>query len=206
MRWIGMRDINIGVAQRFALERGDETVASSFGDPMIVTRNEGERRMVALAFDIRASDLPLRVAFPVLMLNLLDYSQLDDEDLMQNGLTGRTHSIKIEDAKAAEAQITTPDGAALKAPVYSGATLLYADQAGFYEIEAGQARTAFAANLVNPREAQIAPKQIGAEGQEIRADTSGLFFKRDELWIWALLLALALLMLEWFTYNRRITT
>jgi hypothetical protein len=205
MRWIGMRDVNIGQAQRFGLGRGDEVVASAFGDAMIVSRVEGERKLVGLAFDLRASDLPLRVAFPVLMLNILDYSQLDDEGLVQNGLTGRTLAVKVEEKGAKEAVVVSPDGQSRVVPVYGQAAMVYADQAGFYEISAGGAKQALAANLINPREAEIAPQQIVAQGQEIRQDTGGLFFKRDDLWIWALLACLALLLLEWYTYNRRIT-
>jgi hypothetical protein len=205
MRWIGMRDVNIGVAQRFGLSKGDEVVASAFGDAMIVSRSQGERTFVGLAFDIRNSDLPLRVAFPVLMLNILDYSQLDDEGLVQNGLTGRTLAVRVEDKAAKEATVTRPDGQTQRVPVYGQSAMVYADQAGFYEVEAGGMKRALAANLINPKEAQIAPQQIVAEGQQVRQDTKGLFFKRDELWIWALLAAIALLLLEWYTYNRRIT-
>jgi hypothetical protein len=205
MRWIGMRDVNIGVAQRFGLERGDDVVASAFGDAMIVAREEGDRKLVGLAFDIRSSDLPLRVAFPVLMLNILDYSQLDDEGLVQNGLTGRTLAVRVDDKGVKEATVTRPDGGQQRVPVYGQAAMVYADQAGFYEVAAGSAKRALAANLINPKEAQIAPQQIVAEGKEVRQDTSGLFFRRDELWIWALLACLALVLLEWYTYNRRIT-
>ena len=53
---------------------------------LVVAREEssrvGLRRSLALGFDLRQSDLPLRVAFPLLLMNALDWFAGEvDEDL-----------------------------------------------------------------------------------------------------------------------------
>jgi hypothetical protein len=204
MRWIGMRDVNIGLASKLKLGKGDTVVASAFGTPMIVTRDEGTRRMIAIAFDIRNSDLPLRVAFPVLMINLVDYFQLDDSSLIQDFATGETWSVRVSQEEG-KAMVTSPSGGTREVPIYGGQALVYGEEVGFYEVQAGSEMQRVAANLSDPNESQIAPKELELPGQEVASDTNELFFNREELWIWAILILLALLVLEWWTYNRRIT-
>lgn len=204
MRWIGMRDVNIGVASKLKLARGDTVVASAFGTPMLITRDEPGRRMVALAFDVRNSDLPLRVAFPVLMINLIDYFQLDDSSLIQNFATGETWSVRVDDEEG-KAAVVAPDGSQREVPIYGGQALVYGDQVGFYEVRAPSSTQLVAANLADPDESRIAPGSLELPDAEVSQDASALFFDREELWIWAVLVALGLLLLEWFTYNRRWT-
>ncbi len=204
MRWIGMRDVNIGTSSKLKLSRKDTVVASAIGAPIIVTRDEPGRRMVAIAFDIRNSDLPLRVAFPVLMINLIDYFQLDDSDLIQNFTTGDTWSVKVADLEG-EATVTNPDGSSRKVPIYNNRALVYGDQVGFYEVVSEQDRQLIAANLSDPEESKITPTEIASPDTTVLQDNSGLFFDRKELWIWALLGVLGLLLFEWLSYNRRWT-
>ena len=204
MRWIGMRDINIGYASKLRLDRKDSVVASAMGAPIIVTRDEPGRRMVAIAFDIRNSDLPLRVAFPVLMINLVDYFQLDDSDLIQNFSTGETWSVKVSEQEG-EATVTEPDGHTRKVPIYNNRALVYGNQVGFYEVKTASDQQLIAANLSDPEESKIAPSEIALPDKSVVQDSSSLFFDRKELWISALLAVLGMLLLEWVTYNRRWT-
>jgi len=204
MRWIGMRDVNIGTGTKFKLERGDQVVASAFGTPMVVARDEGARNMVLIAFDIRNSDLPLRVAFPVLMINLIDYFQLDEGSLIQNYATGTTWSVGVE-AASGEATVERPDGTSMDVPIYNGRAIVYGEQTGFYELEVDGAKQTLAANLLEPRESSIGPVDLELPEREVVQTTDQLLFDRQELWIWALLAVLGVLLLEWWTYNRRIT-
>lgn len=205
MRWIAMRDVNIGQAAKFKLERGDQVVASAFGVPMIVARDEGKRKLVGVAFDVRNSDLPLRVAFPVFMINMVDYFQLDDDALLQNHQTGTTWNVTLEDPKATTAELLSPDGAKLEVPVYNRKAAVYGDQIGFYLLKTPNATRKLAANLANPKESNIAPVDLELKDQTITRNTQALFFDRKELWIWAVLIVLGVLVLEWWSYNRRKT-
>ncbi len=205
MRWIGMRDINIGVGSKFKLKRGDQVVASSFGTPMIVARDDKKRRYVALAFDIRNSDLPLRVAFPVLIINMIDYFQLDEGSLIQNYTTGQTWSVKVAMADG-KAEVITPKKKTIKVPIYNGQAIVYGDQAGFYTLKLkDNEKKTLAANLSDPEESRIGPKDLQVSEKEVTKSAETLFFDRKELWIWALLIVLGILLLEWWTYNRRVT-
>ncbi len=205
MRWITLKDVNIGSAHRLKMAKEDTVVASSaLGAPILFTRIDGDRRMAGLSFDVRNSDFPLRVAFPVMLLNVIDWFRADDDSLVESYKTGETWSIPLP-ASAGKATVKTPLGEVFEVPIYEGAAVVYGISTGFYEISAGGEKFRVAANLVDPVESTIAPNDLEFGAKNIVRDTSSLIFDRTEIWIWAVLAVMLLLMLEWATYNRRIT-
>ena len=205
MRWITLKDVNIGAARKLKMKKGDDVVASSIeGTPILIARPGDDLKLAALSFDVRNSDFPLRVAFPVLLLNLIDWFTADDQSLIESYATGETWSIPVG-KEAKTAKITAPDGQQYEVPVYEGKAVVYGDRTGFWQITAEGATRRVAGNLVNPVESKIAAQDLEFEGRDIKRDTSALIFDRNEIWIWAVLAVVLLLMLEWATYNRRIT-
>ncbi len=205
MRWISLKDLNIGVAQRWRLDSGDESVATSIdGAAIVATRKAKGRSIVGLAFDVRASDFPLRVAFPVFLLNVIDYFSLDESTLVESYATGEAWPVPVGSGLN-EVKIIRPDGTSQEAKVFEGKAVVYGDLAGFYELNGDGFRKIIAGNLSNSDESAIAPVKIQAVDQVVVNDTSSLVFDRHELWIWALLLAMVLLVFEWLSYNRRWT-
>jgi hypothetical protein len=204
MRWITLKDLNIGSARKLKMERGDVRVASSFGTPLIVARAGDRRNLVALSFDVRDSDLPLRVAFPMLLFNLVDYFELDDASYIPNYVTGETWAIEMPEG-VEEARVTNPRGETSRVPVFEGRAVFRGLHPGFYEIRTDRGTTPVAANLSDLRESDVSPGSIdvGEASQQKSADA--LFFDRRELWIWAVLAVFVLLIAEWWTYNRKIT-
>ena len=73
---LSLADLNVREARRLAVTPDDHVVAASFGIPLLVARAHPPAKMVALAFDVRRSDLPLRPSFPLLLANMFDW--LDD--------------------------------------------------------------------------------------------------------------------------------
>src|SRR3972149_6046816 len=47
-------------------------IDSKTNAPLLIVGEQNGRRLGVLAFDLRRSDLPLRVAFPILIANLVD--------------------------------------------------------------------------------------------------------------------------------------
>jgi hypothetical protein len=73
LRNVSLADLNIREARRLAPRPGDVVLASALGLPLILTRETPALRAVALAFDIRRSDLPLRPSLPLILANALDW-------------------------------------------------------------------------------------------------------------------------------------
>jgi hypothetical protein len=217
LRWVALKDLNIARASTFALAAGDVAVASSFKQPIIVARERAGKKTVALGFDLKRSDLPLRVSFPVLLINALDWFAGGDAGLVASYATGQPWRLPVP-AGATELWVRAPDGSRAAAPIHDGRASYVAARAGFYTILAGQAGQAgdagdpggssrlVAANLANAAESNIAPKpQLTVGGRPLTAPERGRVGVRRELWIYLAALALLLALVEWWTYNRRVT-
>ncbi len=207
MRWVTLKDLNISRASRFQLQPGDVAVASALREPIIVARETKDgRKQVALGFDVRRSDLPMRVAFPVLVVNAVDWFGGADTGLQASYATGQPWRL---DAPGGSTELTVraPDGRISRAPVRDGRATFYGLQAGYYQIDsAGNRPRLVAANLASPSESKVAPRtQLVVEGQAVRVPDAGRLGLKRSLWSYLVVLALLLTMIEWWTYNRRLT-
>jgi von Willebrand factor type A domain/Aerotolerance regulator N-terminal len=199
MRWVTFKDLNIARASRFALEAGDVAVASALRQPVIAARDRDGHKVAAIGFALAKSDLPLRVAFPVLVVNALDWFGGNDGDLMTSFSTARPWRLR---ATGDELRIVDPDGVVHKAPVHEGRATFFGARVGYYQ--AGDRM--FAANLASPAESRIEPRAtLTVDGQTLKAPEPGQVGLRRALWAWLAALALLILCVEWWTYNRRVT-
>jgi hypothetical protein len=206
MRWVALKDLNIGHASTFALAAGDVAVASSFKQPIIAARERDGRKTVAIGFELKRSDLPLRVAFPVLLINALDWFAGADSGLVASYATGRPWRVPVL-GNATGLTVRAPDGGRTRAPVRDGRASYVAMRAGFYEVEsAGAANRTVAVNLANAEESSIAPKpQLAVAGRALAPPEMGRIGVRRQLWLYFVVFALVLAFVEWWTYNRRVT-
>lgn len=69
----GLEDVAIESALRYRLRRGDRAIVSAAGVPLVIVGTRDGHRFVALAFDPRKSDLPLRASWPALLRNAALY-------------------------------------------------------------------------------------------------------------------------------------
>jgi Mg-chelatase subunit ChlD len=210
MRWVALKDLNIARASRFQLQPGDVAVASSLRDPIIVARQRGSLKWAALGFPLERSDLPMRVAFPVLLINALEWFAGGDAGVVDSLIAGRP--LRLRPPHGADAvdtvqvrRLEEPRGAGL-APVHDGRVSYYAEKVGFYELVAGDAVARFAVNL-DRSESRLLPQptlQIGGELPRPSAAAQRVGVRRA---IWPLLiwLAFGLVVVEWASYQRRIT-
>lgn len=226
LRWVSLADINMSRASVFRLGPFDRALAQMLKDPIVVAREQpgpsGMRRSVALGFDVRQSDLPLRVAFPVLLMNAIDWFAGDvDEDLgsFRTGTTlvvplrggrGRADSRTPDSqlAQTRQAELTLPSGQVATVPVHEGIVKLYGEQTGFYSLRVPDLLRGFALalNLVASEEsAALVKSELQLEHTTLRPPDGGQAALKRTLWPYLLLAALLLLFLEWWTYHRRWT-
>jgi hypothetical protein len=204
LRHLGLGDVNIAEARRLVLAPGDEAVASALGDPLIVTRTAPELRVVALAFDIRRSDLPMRTAFPLLLTNALGWlgARADAEAL--DARTGTRLRLPLP-AGAAGATVTDPEGSTRLVPAQAGALELPITRTGFYRV-AGAITLTLAANLADATESDTTPaRTLVLGGRTLPPPDPPAHRQRRPLWALALMAALALSLFEWWSYHRRWT-
>jgi Ca-activated chloride channel family protein len=224
MRWVTLTDVYMDRTDTFAPDprKGESTLAFSVTDSVIAAKRDGKRKILAIGFSLpapgreSATDLTLRVAFPMLLVNALDWFAGDQTDLLTTYPTGSRERVPLDGVVGAtEAEVRGPDGKLTRTPVIDGLATFYGARVGYYELAAKApdgnvlARVELAANLSSAEESDIAPSQKltlgGTAGKQLAAPEAFAITHSQKLWIYLIVFAAGLILVEWITYHRRIT-
>jgi len=228
MRWVTLSDVNFDKSEVFAPDptKGETWLALSVRDPIIAAKRDTGRKVIAFGFSLPgpgredATDLPLRVAFPLLLVNSLDWFAGDEGDLITTYATGQRERVPLDGVVGAtEAEVTAPDSTKTKAPIVDGVATFYASAVGFHLLEvldpapadAAHASTVIAslelaANLASSAESDIGPStDLTLGGKKLAAPEAFAVTRSQKLWLYLLLLVGLIIAVEWVTYHRRIT-
>jgi hypothetical protein len=184
-------------------------VVDGDGGPMLLAGEKDGRRIVVLAFDLHDSDLPLQVAFPLLLSNIVGYLAPGSRAEAAQLAPGQPLAFQVDPSITA-VRLTRPDGQVLPLDIKDGQAI-YADTdtLGAYVVEQflGDkliARQRFAVNLFSKEESTIAP-QTELKIQQtsgLQQATAGERVGRQEFWRWLAAIALVVLVIEWLVYQR----
>jgi hypothetical protein len=224
MRWLTLTDVFMDKTDAFVpdAKKGESTLASSVTDTVIAAKRDGKRKILAIGFSLpaqgreSATDLPLRVAFPMLLVNALDWFAGDQSDLLTTYATGSRERVPLDGVVGAtEAEVRGPDGKLTHTPVIDGLATFYGSRVGYYDLAAKApdgsvlARIELAANLSSREESDIAPSEkltLGGPGGKQLAEPEAFAVSHSQkLWIYLIIFAAGLILVEWITYHRRIT-
>ncbi len=206
-QWMALRDVNMSTANEVRLAQGDRAIARSSDGPLIVTGTREGKRFVATTFNPQTSDLPLRVAWPLFLLNTIDWFVQEEGDYLSSFAVGETWRVPVA-PELESVEVLDPSGESREVPVVDGRAVYAGDQTGFYEIRhEGETIDRFAVNLGTVLESEIMPAERLAISETVQAEapTRGQAGVRKELWLYLILLALAVLVIEWWTFHRRVT-
>ncbi|MGJ3239321.1 MAG: vWA domain-containing protein [Anaerolineae bacterium] len=180
-------------------------VSASGGDVLLAGENRG-RQIAIMGFDLLNSDLPLQIAFPILIANMVEWST--PTTLINQSNLSIGDSVRINPANEAQSvRVTRPDGS-LWTQVIASETLTYTDteQAGLYSIalmdadEAVLTEQMLAVNVFGLGESDITPlTDADTDVNAISTDTDAEEqVGWREWWPTVVLLALLVLILEWY--------
>ena len=177
--------------------------------PLVVVGEKSGKRVVWVGFDLRDSqDFPLRVAFPIFIVNSLRWLTAPRGlDAQNEGAPLRTGGAVplYAPAKASEIAITGPDNFKTTIPHRSdGATVLFdgASKVGQYLASSGNWKQGFAVSLLDKSESDITPRDALKIGEQKTVAAENSARANKELWGYIILAALALLGLEWWVFHR----
>ncbi|MDB4945312.1 MAG: hypothetical protein JWP97_4846 [Labilithrix sp.] len=216
VRWTALDDVNIARAHKLVPEPGDKVVGASAEGPLLVAGQRGGAKFVAMGFDTRDSDLPLRVAWPLVLLNSINWFTDEDAQYISSFRTGDVWRVPVV-STSGQAKLKMPDGAEVTVPVHEGRAVYLGERAGFYELTGSEGaepasggppatKGSFAANLLDAEESAIEPaRELVIDGKKAGALSAFQIGVRREIWIYLLLAAILLTAIEWVTYHRRIT-
>ncbi len=219
LRFVDLTTVHIGRARQIELAEGMRAVvATPAGRPLVAVGERDGRPMALIGFGLDESDLPLQVAFPLLMSNLVDHLLPVAEGVLPSSMPlGESVTASIDPAIERVSVVTTGAdgaGAAVEVSVLGGQlTLAGADAVGVREVRAvsddpsigNQVIGRTAVNLFSADESDVAPgdPQRIVDMGRVTADGGGPGQPTRAEWWWPLALAaLALLAIEWLLYHR----
>ena len=208
LRFMSMGDIQVAKGRTFKPAAGDKVLGASDQGPILVSGARAGHRFVALGFDPRDSDLVLRIAWPLLVLNTINAFLEEDTGYVSSYRTGEIWRIAVP-GSLATVNLQDPLGVKHAVPVSDGRAVFRGELAGFYKIFGGPDAALlgeFAANLSDLDESRIAPQQqLTLAGKKATAVSISQASLKSEVWIYLLLAVLLVSVLEWVTYHRRLT-
>jgi Ca-activated chloride channel family protein len=209
LQYVDTTSLHVLRARAIAAPDWAQTVIEAEGGPLLLAGETGGRRIAILTFDLHDSDLPLQVAFPILLTNLFQwYAPARLFDAPAGLAPGQPLAIQAP-PDATAVTVTRPDGTAWQGSPGGATTYAETDQLGLYTVVAqtpgGEVRQSFAVNLFAPGESNIRPSDTIVLGtQPVSAappETPG----QREIWPWIAALGLAVLTVEWWVYHRGAT-
>ena len=209
-QFVDLSNVNLLRARAiFTSDNWAEPVLWADETPFLYVGESKRRQIAVLSIDLRDSDLPLWIAWPILVANLMEWFQPTRNLASENSLTSADFAVFQPPVTADSARITLPDGQELRYPIV-GAVFSFPEtlQVGIYRLDWLAMETTlrtefFAVNLFAPTESEIRPR-VGnpLSNLPLPTDTSDSLGQR-EWWSLATATALSLLLLEWWLYHRR---
>jgi len=226
-RYAPWNDIKFAQSMAVKVKDWGQSVVEAEQTPLIVTGEKDGRRVVWCGFDLRDTDLPLRVAFPIFITNAVRWlSAPRGAGTQTEGAPLRTGTAITLLAPPALNEITVamPDGtktsiarqANSSSPLGSASSptgsasggdegaLIFdrAQKVGVYTASGEKWSQTFAVSLLDKTESDISPRdtlQI-ADKKPVVAENRAR--TNRELWGYLIVLGLGLLGIEWWVFHR----
>ena len=213
MRFVDLEGLRLRTALHTQTQPWGQSLADADSGPLIAAGEHGGLRVVFVSFTLSDSDWPLRVSFPIFLTNAVRWltAAAGLGASQPETPTGGVASLGVPPGQTS-ISITRPDGTktAVNAPPAGGVVLVEdTREAGVYHAQIGSLEYPFAVNLDNADESRLAaqkPPVLTHPGTPQVAAVHLPLSKRakNDLWPTLAAVALALLLLEWFVFHKRI--
>jgi Ca-activated chloride channel family protein len=208
LRFVDLSTVHIGRARTVTLADGMRSVVSTTGGkPLIAAGRVDGQPTAVLSFALRDSDLPLQVAFPLLMSNLADFL-LPPGDGVLPPSTSLGQPIQIALDPSLQSVSLVDGGTTTSISLVAGRGVIPgATSVGIRELRdpSGASLGRTAANLFDPAESKIAPgdpTRIVDMGRGLSGPAASTTPTRSEWWWPLAAAALLLLTIEWVLFHR----
>lgn len=184
---------------------GYEILAHSRNAPLILKKRADAALKYHLLFHPDRSTLLYRVAFPVLVSNLVSLALQEAELSEARGIkTGVLPPLAMRE-RSSEYEVVNPQNEVSQLPsndegIVSG---IPADRAGAYRVQNGDDQRSVHAALLDDRETSLATvaelqfKELSVDAAETEVETD------RPIWPWLAMAGFAILLTEWWYSNRR---
>ncbi len=213
-RAVNANDLWVAKAQAISPPRDVDVLMEGTEGPLMIAVDRGGTRVLHIAFNPAASNWPIARSFVNFVPNALEWLGSSGDALALAGLQpGATASFRIPSA-ASDVTIRFPDGREEPVSMREPGQFNYGplqrvgihavswEEPGFSERQSRR----FAVNLMNPAESMIIPAEnLAFANEAVVGDGRVMNDANARSNVWPILLGVALLLLvvEWWVYQRR---
>ncbi len=207
---VNYKGFHIARARRISVPRWAEVVLDGGQGPLVMAGEMGAQRVVVFSFDVHHSDIPLKVDFPILIQNVLTWVLPQSSGQESGFYAGQEVFINLLPG-AGEIRVITPSGKEFVLdPSYSVVPFIDSHEVGVYTVQQvvqqgdGQEvlESHFTVHVPTHSESDLRAGQvIGDVGQPVDGRNGGSGFVK-ELWRYFAWAVLAVIMFEWWVYQR----
>lgn len=202
-RWMGVVDhpvlagvdpstIDIRRARGYDGEGLEPIARSERGTTLVAVTDRPDRRLAVLTFGAGDSNLAFAPAFPILIINAIDW--------LARPIGDAARRPGVVTLPAGTTRVTAPGDRAVPLSRVGGSVIARLTQPGFYIVEAGGARATVGVNVGGADVSNLMHTTLPAGGADTRGGGSG-----HAWWLYAIVAAFGLITAEWWTWQRRIT-
>jgi hypothetical protein len=208
-RWVPFEKVFVTKWPRLTLPPGAVRLVEGEDSTVMAFLSDPGHRYVITAFDLTESNFLWEPAFAIFIQNAVMYLSgtglLDESHLL---IPGETLTLGVPPG-ATKASIARPNGLSDDLEVRDRQTVAFAKtfDAGVYEAkfdDTARTKETYAANLLDPVESFVEPVERLTLGSQEVVSVSGQTKVNEPLWPWLVLAALAIVIVEWWVYNRRV--
>ncbi len=162
------------------------------------------QRVAALALDVADSDLPLHVAFPLLISNTLHWLAGENAVAPTSLTAGETLALAANETAGTEPQTLLPPGSPF-APTKTADGFFQPLTNGFYALTTAEGPRWLAVNTFSEAESDLRIAPTSTPTPTVLPIVSLAQFTAWPIWRYLALAAFALLACEWWLFHRRRT-
>jgi Ca-activated chloride channel family protein len=203
LQFVELTDLHVEEALVVQPQAGARSLVDGTGTSLISVIDEPQLHLVTVAFDLMRSDLPLRVAFPVFINNLLRWLRPQQDETSAGYVqAGMAHAVFF-DKSVTQATVQDPQGKQRDYTV-SGNPWVFTDaqRVGMYIVRAGEAKHYLVVNLLDETESDINPanKLSSFTPGSSSSPLQHAGIVETPLWLYLLLGAIVVLLGEWYIW------
>ena len=201
---VDLNDVHIARSQDLRNDTFGRALITSLQTPLVLVRDEPFRQ-VLFGFDLHESDLPLRIAFPILVQNLSEW--ILPPSVPSHSFHPDEPVTIVPETGATSVTVVRPDGSRRALAGGAVATFGETDLTGVYTVEqtvSGKTnRSWFTVNLFSDQVSQLKPAdRITLPPYNNAVAVNAVHRGQLEIWPWIALGALGLVVLEWLAFHR----
>lgn len=202
-RYVDLSDVSISSSQKIDVPEKAQILVESQGPALIYFLKDGRMEGLYITFDLLNSDWPLFPSFPMFFGNAVDFLTGRGGDYgIANYKTGQAVTLDFLE-KGEKVRILAP-GQVLERSFDTGQKqlTLNLEKVGIYRVKTGKKTHLIPANLLSREESRVTPDSpVKLKTAQIETFKEIPLVK--EIWQSLVLVALLILTLEWYIFNRR---